>query len=143
MKGAPNSVYYYTAKIVTPASTQIVETLAPIAWIGEFSMSFPSLNPQTRQAIKRRNITLDKVAANVEWAPEHDIPTSSEMIYGMPYETPSTFFDGVEQLLHAGISVIQIFPLLLFPGIDLASKSARENMDPDPFPVAQSSLRHL
>ena len=48
------------------------------------------------------------------------------MIYGMPHETPATFFDGVEQLLQAGISVIQIFPLLLFPGIDLASRSARE-----------------
>lgn len=44
----------------------------------------------------------------------------------MPYETPETFFDGVEQLLHAGINVINIFPLQLFPGIDLASKAARE-----------------
>jgi radical SAM superfamily enzyme YgiQ (UPF0313 family) len=126
LKGAPNRVYYYTAKIVTPASRKIVEMVAPIAWIGEFSMSFQSLNPDTRHAIKRTNIGLDKVAANVEWARERGIPTSSEMIYGMPHETPATFFDGVEQLLQAGISVIQIFPLLLFPGIDLASRSARE-----------------
>lgn len=126
VQGAPNRVYYYTAKIVTPASRKIVETVAPIAWIGEFSMSFQSLNPETRHAIKRTNIGLEKVSANVRWARERDIPTSSEMIYGMPYETPETFFDGVEKLLQAGISVIQIFPLLLFPGIDLASKSARE-----------------
>ena len=125
-RGAPDRVYYYTAKIVTPASREIVEMVAPIAWIGEFSMSFQSMNPETRHAIKRTNIGLDKVSANVEWARERGIPTSSEMIYGMPHETPKTFFDGVEQLLQAGIGVIQIFPLLLFPGIDLASKSARE-----------------
>jgi radical SAM superfamily enzyme YgiQ (UPF0313 family) len=125
-RGAPDRVYYYTAKIVTPASRKIVEMVAPIAWIGEFSMSFQSMNPETRRAIKRTNIGLDKVSANVAWARERGIPTSSEMIYGMPHETPKTFFDGVEQLLQAGIGVIQIFPLLLFPGIDLASKSARE-----------------
>jgi radical SAM superfamily enzyme YgiQ (UPF0313 family) len=125
-QGAPDRVYYYTAKIVTPASRKIVEMVAPIAWIGEFSMSFQSLNPETRHAIRRTNIGLDKVAANVEWAREREIPTSSEMIYGMPYETPETFFDGVEQLLQAGISVIQVLFLLLFPGIDLASKSSRE-----------------
>ena len=125
-KGAPNRIYYYTAKIVTPASRQIVEMVAPIAWIGEFSMSFQSLNPETRSAIKRTNIGLDKVAAYAQWARERGIPTSSEMIYGMPHETPETFFDGVERLLQSGISVIQIFPLLLFPGIDLASRSARE-----------------
>ena len=124
-KGAPARVYYYTAKIVTAASREIVELVAPIAWIGEFNMSFQSLNPQTRQAIKRTNIGLDKLSANVEWARERNIPTSSEMIYGMPYETPKTFFDGVERLLQAGMSIIQILPLLLFPGIDLASKSAR------------------
>jgi radical SAM superfamily enzyme YgiQ (UPF0313 family) len=126
-KGAPTRVCYYTAKIVTPASREIVEMVAPIAWIGEFNMSFQSLNPQTRQAIKRTNISLDKVSANVQWAHERNIPTYSEMIYGMPYETPATFFDGVETLLQAGIDIIHVFSLQLFPGIDLASKSAREN----------------
>ena len=72
-KGAPTRLYYYTAKIVTPASREIVEMVAPIAWIGEFSMSFQSLNPQTRKAIQRTNISLDKLAANTQWANERGI----------------------------------------------------------------------
>ena len=48
------------------------------------------------------------------------------MIYGFPYETPDTFFDGVERLLISGVDVVQIFPLQLFPGIDLAARAVRE-----------------
>jgi radical SAM superfamily enzyme YgiQ (UPF0313 family) len=125
-KGAPTRLYYYTAKIVTPASREIVEMVAPIAWIGEFSMSFQSLNPQTRKVIKRTNIGLDKLAANTQWAYKRGIPTSSEMIYGFPHETPDTFFSGIEQLLISGIDIVQIFSLQLFPGIDLAGRLTRE-----------------
>ena len=124
--GTPNRLYYYTAKIVTPASRAIVELVSPIAWIGEFSMSFQSLNPETRAAIKRTNISMDKLAANIEWARERDILTSSEMIYGFPYENPNTFFDGVERLVQEGVSSVVIFPLQLFSGIDLAAKKTRE-----------------
>jgi radical SAM superfamily enzyme YgiQ (UPF0313 family) len=126
-QGAPTRLYYYTAKIVTPASKEIVELVAPIAWIGEFSMSFQSLNPQTRQAIKRTNISMDKLAANVQWARERNIMTSSEMIYGFPYETPESFFTGVERLVREGVSSVTIYPLQLFPGIDLAAKRARQD----------------
>ena len=126
-EGTPRRLYYYTAKIVTDASKKIVELVAPIAWIGEFSMSFQTLNPATRAAIKRTNIGLDKLAANVQWARERNIRTSSEMIYGFPYENPQTFFDGVECLIREGVNAVTIYPLQLFPGIDLAAKSAREN----------------
>ena len=125
-ESTPTRLYYYTAKIVTPASRDIVELVASIAWIGEFNMSFQSLNPQTRQAIKRTNITMNKLAANVQWARERNIPTSSEMIYGFPYESPQTFFDGVERLIREGVTGITIYPLQLFPGIDLAAKSMRD-----------------
>ena len=126
-QGSPSRLYYYTAKIVTPASRAIVELVAPIAWIGEFFMSFQTLNPQARQAIKRTNIGMDKLADNVLWARERKILTSSEMIYGFPYETPQTFFDGIEQLIQIGMDVVHINTLLLFPGIDLAAKDVREN----------------
>ena len=125
-KGAPSRLYYYTAKIVTEASKEIVETVASMAWIGEFNMSFQSLNPETRKAIKRTNIGMDKLAANIQWARERKIPTSSEMIYGFPYETPQTFFDGVERLTREGVNSVTIYPLQLFPGIDLATSDARD-----------------
>jgi hypothetical protein len=63
----------------------------------------------------------------VEWARERNIRTLSEMIYGFPYESPRTFFDGIERLVREGVNDVVILPLQLFPGIDLAGKSAREN----------------
>ena len=125
-KGSPRRLYYYTAKIVTPESRQIVEMVAPIAWIGEFSMSFQSLNPATRAAIKRTNIGMDKLAGNIQWARERNILTSSEMIYGMPHETIESFMEGVERLLQFGINYVLIFPLQLFAGAELNSRASRE-----------------
>ena len=125
-KKSPTRLYYYTAKVVKDASREIIELVTPIAWIGEFSLSFQSLNPQTRDAIKRTNITLAQLGSNIEWAKGKDILTSSEMIYGFPYETPATFIDGVETLMNAGMSKVQIYPLQLFPGIDLDSSEARD-----------------
>ncbi len=125
--GSPRRLYYYTAKIVNEASRAIVETVSPIAWIGEFSISFQSLNLETRQAIKRTNISLKELKANVDWSNERGIPVSSEMIFGLPYETTESFFDGVESLIDAGVHRIVIYPLQLFPGIDLASDTARKD----------------
>jgi radical SAM superfamily enzyme YgiQ (UPF0313 family) len=122
----PGRVYYYTAKIVTDASRTVVETIKPIAWGAEMMMSFQSLNPATRKAIRRTNISLEKVAANVQWANERDIKTESEMIYGFPHETPETFCDGVETLLAHGMNSVVVYPLQLFGGIDLATRERRE-----------------
>jgi radical SAM superfamily enzyme YgiQ (UPF0313 family) len=126
--GSPKRLYFYTAKIVNEASRSIAKLVAPIAWnawIGELTMSFQTLNPESRQSIKRTNMSIDKVEANVAWAKEHGIKTASEMIYGFPYETPATFIDGVETLLQKGVRNVAIYPLQLFAGIDLDSPEAR------------------
>jgi putative methyltransferase len=128
--GSPKRLYFYTAKIVNDASRTIAKLVAPIAWngwIGELTMSFQTLNPESRKAIKRTNISIDKVEENVAWAKQHGIRTASEMIYGFPYETPATFIDGVEVLLQKGVRNVAISPLQLFAGIDLDSPEARAN----------------
>ena len=126
--GSPKRLYFYTAKIVNDASRSIAKLVAPItwnSWIGELTMSFQTLNPESRDSIKRTNISIDKVEANVAWAKENGIKTSSEMIYGFPHETPATFIDGVEVLMRKGIRNVAIYPLQLFTGIELDSPEAR------------------
>ena len=126
--GSPQRLYFYTAKIVNDASRAIAKLVAPItwnSWIGELTMSFQTLNPEARDSIKRTNISIEKVEANVAWAKEHGIKTSSEMIYGFPHETPGTFIDGVEVLMRKGIRNVAIYPLQLFSGIELDTPEAR------------------
>jgi radical SAM superfamily enzyme YgiQ (UPF0313 family) len=132
--GSPKRLYFYTAKIVNEASRSIAKLVAPItwnSWIGELTMSFQTLNPEARDAIKRTNISIDKVEANVAWAKEHGIRTASEMIYGFPHETPATFIDGVEVLMRKGIRNVAIYPLQLFSGVelDLAEARAKNGME--------------
>src|SRR6185437_10767514 len=79
-----------------------------------------------RKTIKRTNISMDRLAWNIEWANQRGIATSSEMIFGFPHETVDSFLDGVETLLEMGVRTVQIYPLQLFGGIDLASDSARQ-----------------
>jgi len=122
----PTKLYYYTAKIVNDASREIVEMVAPLSWIAEFSISFQSMNPETRKAIKRTNISLDKLEFNVHWANERSIQTTSEMIFGFPHETVDSFLDGIETLYDAGMDKVLIYPLQLFPGIEIASETARK-----------------
>jgi hypothetical protein len=124
--GSPKSLYYYTAKIVNEATREIVEIVAPFAYIGQFSMSYQTLNPESRKAIKRVNTSLEKQTRNMEWANARGITTDSEMIFGFPYETLDTFLTGVEALFRAGVHNVHIFQLLLFPGIALNAREARE-----------------
>ena len=124
--GKPSRLYYYTNKIVTAYSKQIINLVNPISWIGDFFLSYQTLNPDSRKAIHRRNSPLSELRNHVEWARKQGIQTVSEMIYGFPFETAETFITGVEKLLEEGIDKVVVFPLQLFPGIELWTETARE-----------------
>lgn len=117
--GKPSRLYYYTDKIVTEHSKRIVKIISPIAWIGGFFLSYQTLNPDSRKAIRRTNSPISTLREHVEWAENNGIPTVSEMIYGFPLETAATFMNGVETLLKVGVDRVFVFPLQLFPGIEL------------------------
>ncbi|MBV1883752.1 MAG: cobalamin-dependent protein [Pseudomonadales bacterium] len=125
-KGYPQRLYYYTAKVITETVHKVAKLVAPIAWIGEFGMSYQTLNPEARKTIKRTNTRLDKLEIHTAWAKENAIETVSELIYGFPHETPESIMDGVEVLMGKGIDRIVLYPLQLFPGIDLYQKRSRE-----------------
>jgi len=121
--GFPAQLYYYTAKIITEHVLKIVELLSPI---GQFGISFQTLDEGVRKEIKRTNIQFDQFLKYVLWAKGKKIITSTEMIFGFPGETVESYLTGLEQLLRSGVDRIYSYNLRLFNGIDLASQKNRE-----------------
>ena len=121
--GFPAQLYYYTAKIITEHVLKVVELLSPI---GQFGMSFQTLDEGVRKEIKRTNIQFDQFLKYVQWAKAKNIITSTEMIFGFPGETVYSYISGLEQLMRTGVDRIYSYNLRLFNGIDLATQRNRE-----------------
>lgn len=119
----PTRLYFYTSKRVTDYVRKTVEILSPI---GEFGMSFQTLNEDVIRTIHRTNLTPAEFLANVQWARDHRIITSTEMIFGFPGETMDSYLTGLEWLLRSGVDRVYSYNLRLFNGIDLASRTDRE-----------------
>ncbi len=121
--GYPNRLYYYSAKITTNYVLKIVEILSSI---GEYTISFQTLNERVRQDIKRTNINYDRFLEYIEWANRRHIVSSTEMIFGFSGESKESYIAGLEQLLHSGVDRVYSYNLRLFNGIDLSTESNRK-----------------
>ena len=122
----PRRLYFYSAKIVTEHVLRVIEILEPI---GEFGMSFQTLNPAVKKEIRRTNISYDQFQECIQWAAKRKILTSTEMIFGFPGETVESYLEGLERLITSGVDRIYSFNLRLFSGIDFATKENRKKYD--------------
>jgi len=120
--GYPKRLYYYSAKITTDSVLRIVETLSTI---GEYTISFQTLNDEVRKDIKRTNVNFSQFLEYVEWANHRHIVSSTEMIFGFSGETKESYVSGLERLLHSGVDRIYSYNLRLFSGIDLSTQINR------------------
>lgn len=118
----PRKLYYYSAKIINDYVLKVVEILLPI---GEFGMSFQTLDEDVTKEIHRTNISYEQFLKYVNWATERKIRTSTEMIFGFPGETVDSYVNGIERLLKSGVERIYSYNLRLFNGIDLSTQENR------------------
>lgn len=120
--GYPSRLYFYTAKLVTDYVLKVVEAVAPI---GEFGISFQTLDEDVRKEIKRTNTSWPKFMEYVDWAHRRNIQSSTELIFGLPGETAEGYVGGIERLLRSGVDRIYSYNLRLLSGIDLATRDGR------------------
>lgn len=66
------------------------------------TLSFQSLNPETLEAIGRKNMSLDKFTGLIGLYKKEGVTTYSELITGLPCETYESFCKGIGLLLAAG-----------------------------------------
>lgn len=123
--GFPRKVYFYNDKRFTETSQEVHRILGHMCLFG-LTMSMQSENPDTLQAINRRNLTPDQRDAGIKFASALDIPVTTELIFGLPNETRASFTDALNTCAKAGFDSIQCYNLIIFDGIELNRPAASE-----------------
>jgi radical SAM superfamily enzyme YgiQ (UPF0313 family) len=66
------------------------------------TVSVQSMSPRVLQAIKRTNMNVNDIRDLMRLSREHDIPTYSELIIGLPEETLESWKSGIGEILELG-----------------------------------------
>ncbi len=91
------------------------------------TLSFQSLNPKTLEAVGRINMKIDNFRELLQQYNNEGIPTYTEIIMGLPYETYDTFCDGLNTLLENGQhSSINIYNCGILPNSFMGDKKYQE-----------------
>lgn len=123
--GWPKGVFTYLDKKFTATLREIILELGDMSSAG---LPFPlqTLNEESLKAMKRKNITAREIDEIVEWAKKNKIRTSSEFIFGLPFESKKSFHMLIEVVLQKKIDMINIYNLFLLQGIELNRAEERE-----------------
>ena len=120
--GYPKSVYFYSDKRFTETSKRVIEALGDINKYG-LVFSLQSDHPETLIAINRKNLPDDTIRDGVEWAKARNIPVTTELIFGLPYETYKSSVKLLEKSVQHGFDSIMLHNLFLMEGIELNRES--------------------
>ncbi len=123
--GFPESLFFYNDKRFTETSRKIIEILGPINHIG-LALALQSENPETLKAINRRNVTEDEIVAAISWASKLGIRTTTELIFGMPYETKESFVKQLDTAVNRGFDSVLAHNLFIMDGIELNRPEKRK-----------------
>ena len=88
--------------------------------------SVQSMNPETLEIIKRKNIPLEEYAKLQSELKKRGMSSIAELIIPMPKETKESFFNGVKILSNYGVEFIIPYTTMLLKSTPLASKEFRE-----------------
>lgn len=123
--GYPKSIFFYNDKRFTETSREVIEELGQINIHG-LIMSLQSENPEVLKEAKRRNLSSDDLDAALKWASDRNMPTSTELIFGLPYETRQSFTKLLSSCVEKGFDSILCFNLFLMDGIELSTAEKRQ-----------------
>jgi len=114
----PRKLFFYNDKRFTETSRKVHETVGDMCLYG-LTLSLQSENPDTLAAIKRRNLTPEQLATAIDWASEKNLPTTTELIFGLPAETLDSFTALLNKCSTSGFDSIQCYNLIVLDGIEL------------------------
>ena len=119
--GYPNKFRAAYAKKTTDRVYSIAKKLNDAGMSKGVTLSFQSLNKETLDMVKRRNITNEVFGGLMEQYAKDGIPTYSEIILGLPGETLETFKEGLCSLLELGQhDGINVYPCIMLPNSEMA-----------------------
>ena len=110
-------------------STEVIFEIAQI--LGDISrgvtLSVQSMNEPTLKAIKRKNMSINKISDQIEKSKKWGVKTYSELILGLPDETLESWKNGFAKILECGQhDSIDVWFCQMFGNTDLNSSTTRE-----------------
>lgn len=93
-----------------------------ISILGEslyFSVSAQSLNPQTLDSIKRKNLSLVEHKNLLENLKTNKVKSMTELILGLPEESFDSYSKGVESMLDVGVDIVGVYTCMMLPNTPL------------------------
>ncbi len=123
--GYPQSISFYNDKRFTETSREVLEVLGDISKMG-VTLSLQTENPEVLKAINRRNVTNEEIDNAIMWANKLNISTSTELIFGLPYETKASYVDTLNKSIDRGFDAILSHALFIMDGIELNRPDVRK-----------------
>ena len=121
--GYPSSFFFYNDKRFTDKSQALLEALGPLAAL---TLSLQSDNPETLKAIKRKNLTKEEIAEAIAWGSERGLEATTELIFGLPFETRSSFTKILSNVIDAGFGSVTCHNLIVLDATELNRRKYRE-----------------
>jgi len=116
--GFPRAVSYTNAKVVTRSLREVIQHFHGAGLLAVAPVSMQTLDEQTLENIDRTNIKTSEYRKLIAFLREREIPTSSDMMLGLPGQTFETcrrdlqfFFDHRVLAVHHQTSVMPNAPM--------------------------------
>ena len=123
--GYPKGLFFYNDKRFSDTAKHVINNLGHMTLYG-MALSLQTENPETLKEIKRRNLTSDQIDEAIAWAAERNLPSTTELIFGLPYETKDSFVSFLNNALRRGFDSILVNNLYIVDGIEMAREGYRE-----------------
>ena len=112
------------AKNTSDRVVTIAHMLRSAGLTSAITLSAQSFDPTVLQIANRTNIRVDNYRRMQQRFRELDVPTYTDLIWGLPGETPESYHEGIEEVLTAGGAPV-IYPLLLLNNTEYTKERFR------------------
>jgi putative methyltransferase len=118
--GFPDKFRAAYAKKTTPQVYETASILAKADMSKGVTLSVQSMDVDVLQAVKRRAINEEEYEDLVSRYGSEDVPTYTEIILGLPNETPESFRTGINRLMELGQHEgINVYPAILLQNSEM------------------------
>jgi len=117
------AIQIYWSKSAQPHMVEMGKILGKLT---HTYVAFQSLDPDVLEAIKRKNISTEKLVLLINELKEHTHSTQTDILVGLPNEDFESHIRSLETALKFGINHIMGGEIRLLPGSEMDSVSSRK-----------------
>lgn len=129
--GYPEGLRFYSDKNFGETSMAVVEILGDLNKFGA-NFSLQTQTPGSLDRIRRKNMTVERLDESIAWARQRGLPTSTELIFGLPGETFKSFIDQLSGAIDRGFDAVNCLNLIILDGTEMARSSFRKDFQYTP-----------